>query len=112
MVNFRAVTRNVMAREKVYYDGHPVAAVAATSEAIALRALKLIKVDYEVLPHVIDVVEAMKPDAPVLHDDQFTKGVEPAPDKPSNIALRMESKLGDVEEGFNQADLIIERVAG
>ena len=109
MVNFRDVTRNVMAREKVYYDGHPVAAVAATSEAIALRALKLIKVDYEVLPHVIDVVEAMKPDAPVLHDDQFTKGVEPTPDKPSNIALRMESKLGDVEEGFNQADLIIER---
>ncbi|NQU70045.1 MAG: xanthine dehydrogenase family protein molybdopterin-binding subunit, partial [Rhodospirillales bacterium] len=109
MVNFRDVTRNLMAREKVYYDGHPVAAVAATSEAIAKRALKLIKVDYEVLPHVIDVVEAMKPDAPVLHDDQFTKGVEPTPDKPSNIALRMESKLGDVEAGFAQADIIIER---
>jgi CO/xanthine dehydrogenase Mo-binding subunit len=109
MVNFRDVTRNLMAREKVYYDGHPVAAVAATSEAIAKRALKLIKVDYEVLPHVIDVVEAMKPDAPVLHDDQFTKGVEPTPDKPSNIALRMESKLGDVAAGFKQADIIIER---
>ena len=109
MVNFRDVTRNLMAREKVYYDGHPVAAVAATSEAIAKQALKLIKVDYEVLPHVIDVVEAMKPDAPVLHDDQFTKGVEPTPDKPSNVALRMESKLGDVEAGFRQADIIIER---
>ena len=109
MVNFRDVTRNLMAREKVYYDGHPVAAVAATSEAIAKQALKLIKVDYEVLPHVIDVVEAMRPDAPVLHDDQFTKGVEPTPDKPSNVALRMESKLGDVEAGFRQADIIIER---
>ena len=109
MVNFRDVTRNVMAREKVLYDGHAVAAVAATSDFIAKRALKLIKVEYEVLPHVIDVVEAMQPDAPILHEDQFTKGVEPAPDKPSNIALRMQSKLGDVEEGFKQADVIVER---
>ena len=109
MVNFRDVTRNVMAREKVLYDGHPVAAVAATSNVIARQALKLIKVEYEVLPHVIDVVEAMKPDAPILHEDQFTIGVEPVPDKPSNIALRIQSKLGDVEEGFKQADIIIER---
>ena len=109
MVNFRDVTRNVMAREKVFYDGHPVAAVAATSNFIAKQALKLIKVEYEVLPHVIDVVDAMKPDAPILHEDQFTKGIEPASDKPSNIALRMQSVLGDVEEGFKQADVIIER---
>lgn len=109
MINFKDVTRNMMAREKVLYDGHPVAAVAATSEAIAKKALKLIKVDYEVLPHVINVVEAMKPEAPVLHDDMFTRGVEPKPEKPSNIALRMTSKLGDVEEGFKQADVIIER---
>ena len=51
------MTRNIMAQEKVYYDGHPVAAVAATSEAVAKRALKLIDVVYETLPHVIDVVE-------------------------------------------------------
>ena len=57
------MTRNVMAREKALYDGHPVAAVAATSEAIAKRALKLIKVDYQVLPHVILPVDAMQPDA-------------------------------------------------
>ncbi len=109
IVNFRDITRNVMAREKVLYDGHAVAAVAATSAAIARRALKLIKVEYQVLPHVIDVVEAMKPDAPILHEDQFTKGAEPASDKPSNIALRMESKIGDIEEGFKRADVIIER---
>ena len=42
---------------------------------------------------------AMKPDAPVLHEDQFTKGVDPKPEKPSNIAARMESKLGDIEKG-------------
>ena len=108
MVNYKDVTRNMMAREKALYDGHPVAAVAATSEAIAKQALKLIKVDYEVLPHVIEVVQAMQPDAPVLHDDMFTRGVEPKPTKPSNVALRMQSKLGDVEAGFKKADVIVE----
>ena len=108
VINFRDVTRNMMAREKVLYDGHPVAAVAATSEAIAKQALKLIRVDYEVLPHVIDVVEAMKPDAPLLHEDQFTAGVEPKPTKPSNIAKRLTFNFGDVAAGFKKADLVIE----
>ena len=61
------------------------------------------------LPHVIDVVEAMRPDAPLLHDDLFTAGVEPKPDKPSNIAKRVEIKQGDVEAGFKKADVIVER---
>ena len=108
IVNFRDVTRNMMAREKVLYDGHPVAAVAATSESVAKQAMKLIKVEYEVLPHVIDVVEAMQPDAPILHEDQFTKNVEPAPDKPSNVAARLESKIGDIEKGFAEADIVVE----
>src|SRR5438045_3580525 len=86
MMNYKDVVRNVMAREKVLYEGHAVAAVAATSVAIARRALKLIDVTYEVLPHVIDVVEAMRPDAPLLHDDLFTAGIEPKPETPSNIA--------------------------
>src|SRR5262249_31659259 len=103
MMNYKAVVRNVMAREQVLYEGHAVAAVAATSAAIARRALKLIDVSYEVLPHVIDVEEAMKPGAPVLHDDLFTVGVEPKPDKPSNIAKRIEITLGDVEAGFKKA---------
>ena len=64
---------------------------------------------YEVLPHVIDVVEAMQPDAPLLHDDLFTVGVEPKPDKPSNIAKRIEITLGDIEAGFAKADVIVER---
>src|SRR5258708_30053653 len=61
-VNFWHVTRNVMAREKVLYEGHAVAAVAAIDAIIADRALSPIAVDYEVLPHVIDVDEAMQPD--------------------------------------------------
>ncbi len=108
-INFRDVTRNMMAREKVLYDGHPAAAVAATSESIARKALKLIKIDYEVLPHVIDVVEAMRPDAPLLHEEQYTEGVTPKPDRPSNVAKRMVFARGDVEAGFKQADVIVER---
>ena len=86
MVNYNHITRNVMAREKALYEGHAVAAVAATSPAIAKQALKLIEVDYEVLPHVIDPVEAMEPGAPLLFDDLITEGVNPPPTTPSNVA--------------------------
>ena len=101
------MTRNAMAREKALYDGHPVAAVAATSESIARQALKLIKVDYDVLPHVIDPAEAMKADAPVLHPHVRTKGVKGA-DKPSNVIERLDLSMGDVEQGFAAADVIVE----
>src|SRR5438094_4181460 len=81
------MSRNAMAREKALYDGHPVAAVAATSESIAKQALKLIIVDYEILPHVIDPIEAMKPGAPILHQHVRTKGIKGA-DQPSNVIER------------------------
>jgi CO/xanthine dehydrogenase Mo-binding subunit len=109
MMNYRDVARNVMAREKALYEGHAVAAVAATSAAIARRALRLIDVQYEVLPHVIDVVEAMRPDAPLLHEDLYTAGVDPKPDKPSNVAKRVEIALGDIEAGFQKAEVVVER---
>ncbi|MBV8167373.1 MAG: xanthine dehydrogenase family protein molybdopterin-binding subunit, partial [Alphaproteobacteria bacterium] len=108
-VNYWHMTRNIMAREKVLYEGHALAAVAATSKAIADEACALIKVDYEVLPHVIDVDEAMKPDAPLLFEDMITRGIEPAPTKPSNVSKRLEFKLGDVAAGFKQADVVIEQ---
>ncbi len=109
LVNYRDVVRNVMAREKVLFEGHPVAAVAATSESVARAALRAIKVEYEILPHVIDVVEAMKPDAPIVEDGMITVGVTPPPTKPSNVAKRVEFVLGDIEKGFKEADLVIER---
>lgn len=109
MINFRDVTRNMMAREKVLYDGHPLAAVAATTEAVAKAALALIKVEYELLPHVIDVVAAMQPGAPLLHEDQYTQGVKPRPEHPSNIAKHLEYGRGDIAAGFAQADVIVER---
>ena len=108
-VNFWHVTRNILAREKALYEGHAVAAVAAISASIAEEACALIKIDYEVLPHVIDVDEAMKPDAPLVFEDMITRGVEPAPTKPSNISKRLEFAVGDVEAGFKQADVVIEK---
>ena len=101
------MTRNAMAREKALYDGHPVAAVAATSESIAKAALKLIKVDYEILPHVIDPVEAMKPTAPILHEHVRTKGVKGA-DQPTNVIERLDLAMGDADAGFKEADVIVE----
>jgi len=109
MVNYRDMTRNVMAREKALYEGHAVAAVAAINDAVAAQALKLIAVDYEVLPHVLDVVKAMEPDAPLLHEEMYTIGVEPRPAKPSNIAKRVEFALGDVAAGFAKAEVVVER---
>ena len=109
MVNFKDMTRNVLAREKALYEGHAVAAVAAVNEAVAAQALTLIDVQYEVLPHVMDVAKAMEPDAPLLHDDMFTIGVEPRPAKASNIAKRVEFGFGNLEAGFAKADVIVER---
>jgi CO/xanthine dehydrogenase Mo-binding subunit len=103
----RDVLENCMARTKVLYDGHAVAAVAAVDGHIAREALKLIKVDYEILPHVTDVDEALKPGAPLLHDDIFTDGIEPKPTKPSNYCKHAEYGHGDVEAGFKDADVVI-----
>src|SRR3954466_5341041 len=98
--DMRWMCRNVMAREKALFHGHPIAAVAAISEEVAAAACALIAVDYEVLPHVIEIEEAIKPDAPILHDFAKFEG------KPSNIAGTMTAKLGDVEAGFAEADII------
>ena len=108
-VNFQHLSDNLMARNKVLYDGHAVAAVAATTLLIAKQAVKLIEVEYEVLPHVIDVQVACEPDAPVLHDTLFTGGIDPKPTTPSNIASRVAFAIGDIDAGFQDADEIVER---
>ncbi len=101
--DMRWMARNVIAREKALFIGHPVAAVAASTLAIARQAIKLIKVEYEVLPWAIEIDDALKPDAPILHDHIKFDG------KPSNIASKLEHKLGDIDAGFKDADLVIER---
>ena len=107
-MNFRDLSDNIMARGKVLYEGHAVAAVAALTAEIADAALALIVVKYDVLPHVIDVDDAMKDDAPVLHAEMFTAGVNPKPSKASNIAKVVTFKKGDIDAGFAAADVIVE----
>lgn len=103
------IARMNMARDKVLWIGHPVAAIAADDPHIADAALALIDVEYEVLPAVMTMDEAMRPDAPVLHEHCFTKGVEPKPQRPSNIGTRTLHARGDIAEGFAAADLVVER---
>jgi CO/xanthine dehydrogenase Mo-binding subunit len=98
---------NTIAGEKALYDGHAVAAVAATSKLIAENAARLIEVEYEVLPHVIDVDDAIKPDAPVIRENVADATV---PDgMPGNVARYMEFGTGDLASGFASADLVLER---
>jgi CO/xanthine dehydrogenase Mo-binding subunit len=103
------IANNAIARDKVLYEGHVVAAVAATTRELAEAAAKAVEVSYEVLPHVLTVDEAMADNAPLLHENMMTKGVEPAPEQPSNIASRIVHERGDLEQGFGEADVVIER---
>lgn len=103
------IANNAIARDKVLYEGHVVAAVAATTRELAEAAAKAVEVSYEVLPHVLTVDEAMADNAPLLHENMITKGVEPAPEQPSNIASRIVHERGDLEQGFGEADVVIER---
>ena len=104
----------LMARRKVLFRGHPVAAVSATDAHIAEDAVELIEVEYEVLPPVVTIEDALSPSAPILHDDGMDEIVEdlfiPMDGKPSNIARTVEMGFGDIDEGFSQADIILERV--
>ena len=100
------VLENVMAGDKALYDGHAVCAVAATSALAARDAAAAVEVTYEVLPHVTDVDEAIRMDAPVIRegvaDASVPEGAGP------NVARYFESGHGDVEKGFAEADLVIE----
>ena len=100
---------NVIAKRKVLYKGHAVAAVAASSPHIAEEALKRIRVDYEPIPAVTWVLDAMKETAPLLHENLCTEEMGKKADKPSNVALHAFFDHGDIERGFAAADLVIER---
>jgi CO/xanthine dehydrogenase Mo-binding subunit len=103
------LSHNVIARDKVLYEGHVVAAVAATTRQEAKQAVEAIVVDYEVLDHVLTVDEAMADGAPLLHAGLITRGMDPPPTEPSNIASRIVHERGDLDRGFADADVVIER---
>ncbi len=100
-----------LARGKTRYIGEPVAAVAAESEAIARLAARLVEVEYEELPAVATIAEAMAEGAPLLHEDfaDYFK-IYPAPENGGNLMTRGEAVMGRGTDGFDEADIVVEGV--
>ena len=105
---YKRLSDHVLASDKALFKGHAVAAVAALDPHVAEEAINLIKVDYEVLPPVLSIREAMQENAPLLHEDLCTKEFGEVLDKPSNIAEHYRHEIGDLEKGFAEADVIVE----
>ena len=100
---------NLLARSKVVYKGHAVAAVAAVNQHIAETALDLIEVDYEILQPLMNVHQAMVDGAPLIQEHLTTTELGERTDKKSNIATHIQHSQGDIEKGFAAADIIVER---
>ena len=107
--NLKHLRDNVLATDKALYQGHAIAAVAASSPHDAEEALALIDVEYEVLPAVLTAPDGMRDDAPLLHDSLLTQELGEATDKHSNVAEHFQHSKGDIEAGFAQADVVVER---
>jgi CO/xanthine dehydrogenase Mo-binding subunit len=103
------VIQNILALDKVLYRGHAVAALAATSAHAAEEALSLIEVEYEPLPSAMNLDEAMRPGAPVLHEHWTTDELGNEVSGGTNVASLEQHIFGDVEKGFKAADLVLER---
>ena len=100
---------NCLACSKALYEGHAIAAVAATSEHLAEEAIGLIEVDYEVLKPVTGVCEAAEPGAPLLHPHLRTRSLLGDGTSPTNVASHIRQMKGDPATGFQEADVVIER---
>ncbi len=98
--------RNVIARDKVLYHGHAVAAVAATTPLLAEQALDAIKVDYDVLEPVLSIDQAIADGATLVNEEMHTNGDASQP--ASNIAAITKFERGDPEQGFADADVVVE----
>ena len=107
--------QQILATERVRYVGDMVAAVAAIDDAVAAEALKLIEVDYDELPAVYSVEEALADEAPLVHeklenrkDPGYGRGGTHIVHERSNICFHFRHERGDVEGGFREADQIFE----
>jgi len=98
----------VFAREKVRYLGDAVAAVAATTQEIAEKAIELIEVEYEELPALFDPLESMKPDAVIVHEDIEKYDCTFDINRHGNMCTHTKVRVGDVEKGFEEADYVFE----
>ena len=119
MINFKFLSNNIMAQDKALYKGHAIAAVAAVNAHLAEEALSRIEVEYEVLPPVMLAREAMADGATLVHerlaagnsaatraggildDDDASTG--------TNVANHFEFRMGDMDAGFADAEVIVER---
>ena len=101
-------SENVMARNKVLYKGHPVAAIAASNSSAAQEALSLIKVNYEKLPGVFDVENAISTSSPILHENVNPYSLGSSDYTQPNVLGHELYELGDINEGFKQAEYIFE----
>ncbi|MEE8422370.1 MAG: xanthine dehydrogenase family protein molybdopterin-binding subunit [Dehalococcoidia bacterium] len=104
---------HLIASSKALFRGHAIAALCATDPHLAEDAIDLIEVEYELLPPVMSGADAEAPDAPILLDDGRAESVpglfEPIDGRPTNIARNIEMTRGDIDAGFEQADIVIER---
>lgn len=101
--------QTVLARDRVRYVGEKVAAVAATDADVAEEALQLIRVDYEELPPIFDPLEALRPGAPLIHEDLASyEAVADTIIRRGNVCSLSRLRRGDVEEGFSRADRVFE----
>ncbi|MFC0904606.1 xanthine dehydrogenase family protein molybdopterin-binding subunit [Clostridium sp. MT-14] len=105
------VDKSILAVDKVRYFGEAVAAVAAVSLDIAEKAVNLIEVEYESLPVMLDVEEAVKPGSILIHPDLKNYRTIPDvffPEADTNIANHFKLRKGNIEKGFDESDLIVE----
>lgn len=107
--NLRYLRANVLAEDKALYKGHAIAAVAAATPHIAEEAASKIVVEYEALDSALTAPEGMDDDAPILDESLRTDEMGEMGDGPTNIAQHFQQVKGDVEKGFADADLVIER---
>jgi xanthine dehydrogenase molybdenum-binding subunit len=108
-IDLRYLSDNLLAREKVLYHGHAIAAVAASTPEIAEQALALIRVEFEPLPPVMTASAAMKPDAPLLHAGLKTDRMGQRDAAPSNVASQLRHERGNLDDGFRRAAVVIDR---
>ncbi len=108
-INLKYLSDNVLASEKVLYHGHAVAAVAATSPHIAEEAAGLIEVDYELLPPVMTVDDALADDAPILLETLRTDSMGEVGTEQTNLASVFSHQRGDLDAGFAGAHLVVDR---
>ena len=108
-VNLAHLSANCLARDKVFYKGQAVAAVAASNVHVAREALELIEVEYEPLPILTWVLDAMKEDAPILHEELRTNQMGKKGESPTNICDHLHFEQGDPDEAFEKAHLVVEK---